>query len=110
MRDDALLIEEDEWVLLGGVQLVCEPLVRELERRARSAVHLGDAAEAERILQASCCALLPEVAVVEERTEPLRRLQRAEIAGERLEVECSGNIECVEQPRCVRKRKRCERG
>ena len=79
--------------------------MREAERLARGAVHLGDTAETERVLEAARRSFAPEVAACEKLAEARRRLQGAEIARERLEIERCGDVERVEEPRRVRERK-----
>ena len=97
MRSSSGMIER---VLLRGVELDLELRLRELERVARRAVDLRQAAEGERVLEVSSRALLPEVAPLEEaaeafegEAEPRIRadvadggMEHRQIGGERLEV------------------------
>ena len=68
-RDEPSLADEDDGVLLRGVQLRLEPPPRERERVVRGRVELGDAAEAERVLQVPRRTGLQQPASVEERPE-----------------------------------------
>ena len=102
----------DQRVLLRGVELDLQLSLRELERVARGAVDLRQAAERERVLEVSRGALLPEVAPFEEAAQSLEReaepgirphvgdggMEHRQIRGERLEVECARDVERVHEP------------
>ena len=110
-RDEPLLVQHDEWVALVRVQLDRELLLDEAERIACGSVHLRHAAEGERVLEEARGAGFPKRAAVEQIVHPRERLadprvraggrdlevQRADVRAERLEVECRGEVDPVEQ-------------
>ena len=110
-RDEPSLADEDDGVLLRGVQLRLEPPPRERERVVRGRVELGDAAEAERVLQVPRRTGLQQPASVEERPEGRgRRVKHVEVAAKRLEVERRGDVGGLEQALRVGVGERGDRG
>ena len=96
--------------------------LRELERVARRAVDLREAAEGERVLEVSRGAWLPEVAPFEEAADALEgeaeprirpdvadgRMEHRQIGGERLEVHGARDVERAHEPFRVRDGERRE--
>ena len=115
-RDDAILVRDDQRVLLRGVELRLQLALGELERVARRAVDLRQAAEGERILEVARRARPPEVAPFQEAADALEgeaeprirpdvadgRMEHRQIGGERLEVHGARDVERAHEPFRVR--------
>ena len=122
--DDPRLLEHDERVLLRAVELDRELTLGVGERFPCGAMHLRQAAVAQRVLKISGGPLVPEVAALEEAAEALdRRLQTevrvlapdrgvedGQVRPEGLEIERAGSVERVEQAAVVVDREGGQRG